>query len=440
MKFIIIHQHTIPLLTSTYFCRMNAVIISIGDEILNGTTINTNASWIATQIQPLGINIHEIISVADKKDHILQTLERYSGTVGLIFITGGLGPTKDDITKNTLCSFFSSQLQFHEDIYLRLKKAFERRNIPFTENNRDQAMYPDNCIIIQNDLGTAQGMWFEKNNSIIISMPGVPFEMKGMMTDRVIPKLSVELKLPFIINKHLMTSGMSESLLAEKIEGVENKLPAYISLAYLPSPGVVKLRLTAKGADRSEMENEVEAIAAELKQVLQNAVYADEVLLPEEYIGRLLTRLNATLSTAESCTGGKIAHKITSVPGSSNYYTGSCVTYSYDLKSDLLGVKPDTLVTYGAVSAETVSEMLTGALTAMNTDFAIAVSGIAGPAGGTADKPVGTVYIGVGDRQEQRVKKYLFNKNREVNIEYTCMFALHELRLLLEERIEKKPI
>ncbi len=419
---------------------MNAVIISIGDEILNGTTINTNASWIASQIQPLGINIHEVIAIADHKDHILQTLSNYIGNTEIILITGGLGPTKDDITKNTLCEFFQSTLVFHEDIYLRLKAAFERRGIQFTENNRNQAEYPDNCFIIQNKLGTAQGMWFQQNNAVVISMPGVPFEMKGMLSEVIIPKIRSEFKLPFIINKHLMTSGMSESLLSQTLEYLEATLPSSISLAYLPSPGVVKLRLTAKGDNEKELTDMVNEHALRFKELLGKTVYADEAMLLEEYIGKLLVRLNATLSTAESCTGGKIAHKLTSVPGSSFYYMGSLITYSYELKSQLLGVHPSTLEKYGAVSSETVIEMLNGAISNLKTDFAIAVSGIAGPGGGTSDKPVGTVYIGVAGRGGQRVKKYFFNKNRDVNIEYSCMFALHELRLLLEEKLEKQAI
>lgn len=419
---------------------MNAVIISIGDEVLNGTTINTNASWISSQIQPLGINIYEVITISDQKEHIQQTIKKYIGQTDLVFITGGLGPTKDDITKNALCDLFHAKLIFHEEIFLRLKKAFERRNIEFTENNRNQAEYPDNCFVIQNNLGTAQGMWFTQNNTAIISMPGVPFEMKGMMTDLIIPKIISEFNLPFILNKYVMTSGMSESLIAQKLNAIENEMPSTISLAYLPSPACVKLRLTAKSTVREQSELEINRIAAEIKNVLGNAVYADDAILLEEYIGNLLRALGANLSTAESCTGGKIAHKITSVPGCSDYYIGSFVTYSYESKSNLLHVKPETLSNYGAVSAETVSEMLDGALLNLKTNFAIAISGIAGPGGGTADKPVGTVYIGVAGDGEKRIKKYFFNKNRDVNIEYTSVFALHELRLLLEEKIAKKPI
>jgi nicotinamide-nucleotide amidase len=271
-------------------------------------------------------------------------------------------------------------------------------------------------------------------------MPGVPFEMKGMMTDVIIPKIKAEFNLPFIINKHIMTSGISESLLAQKLEHIEDQLPESISLAYLPSPAVVKLRLTGRGSDREKTESEINHFAEMIKAVLGNAVYGEDVVLLEEYIGRLLLQLYATLSTVESCTGGKIAHKITSIPGSSVYYMGSFVTYSYELKSLLLDVRPETLSTFGAVSPETVSEMLDGALKHLKTDFAIAVSGIAGPGGGTSDKPVGTVYIGIAGAGEKRIKKYFFNKNRDVNIEYTCMVALHELRLLLEEKIAQKAI
>ncbi|MBC8173715.1 MAG: CinA family nicotinamide mononucleotide deamidase-related protein, partial [Chitinophagales bacterium] len=416
---------------------MKAVIISIGDEILNGTTINTNASWIAAHIQPIGIRIHEVIAVADKKEHILSVLQQYTGRIDFIFITGGLGPTKDDITKNVLCEFFASALIFHEELYMQLKHEFEKRNIPFAESNRSQALYPHNCILIKNSLGSAQGMWFTKNNSAVISMPGVPFEMKGMMTDTILPKIKNEFLLPAIVNKHLMTSGAGESWIAKSIEEIEDNLPPHISLAYLPSPGVVKLRLTGTGMDAHVLQQEINSLAEEIKNKLGNIIYAEKTESLEAHIGKLLLQLEATISTAESCTGGKIAQKIVSVIGSSRYYAGSVIAYSYELKTALLQVRPETLTQYGAVSEQTVSEMLDGVLLNLKTEFAIAVSGIAGPDGGTPEKPVGTIYIGVGSRTEKRIKRYLFNKNRETNIEYSSVFALHEMRMLLLDCINK---
>ncbi len=412
---------------------MRAVIISIGDEILNGTTINTNASFISTHIQPLGIEIYEVLAIADNARHINNTLTHYSGKMDFIFITGGLGPTKDDITKKTLCEYFNSKLVFHEDILLRLKAAFAKRNIPFTENNNDQAMYPDNCTILKNNLGTAQGMWFQQNNTVVISLPGVPFEMKGLMTDEVIPKLKKDFQFSTILNKHIMTSGMSESLLAKKIECIENKLPSNISLAFLPSPGVVKLRLTAKGNNQPELEKLLLSFSEEIKLELGSFVFGEDAVLLEEFIGSQLKKLNASISTAESCTGGKIAHKITSIPGASDYFKGSVVSYSNGLKMKLLQVREETLQQFGPVSEQTVSEMLDGAHQLLNTDFVIAVSGNAGPGSDGESEPVGTIFIGVSGMGKKSIKKYFFNKNRDINIEYACMFALHDMRILLAD-------
>lgn len=414
-----------------------AALVSIGDEILNGTTINTNASWISTQLQPLGINIHEVIAISDNAQHITSCLESYLNRVQLIVITGGLGPTKDDITKKTLCTLFDSELIFDQDIYNRLKETFEKRNIPFTENNRDQAMYPNNCRVLPNALGTAQGMWFERNGTIVVSLPGVPFEMKGLMTDQVIPLIKQTFTLPVILNRYFMTSGISESYLARQLESVEDKLPDYIGLAYLPSPAVVKLRLTAQGRPVSEMEEMLNRLSAEVSDILGSGIYAFEPVLLEEHIGKLLIESGKTLSIAESCTGGKLSHKITSVPGSSAYFPGSIVTYSYAIKTSHLQVPEAVLQTYGAVSHETIEYMLDGALRQFGSDYAIAISGIAGPDGGTPEKPVGTVWIGVAGKGERFIKKHFFNKNREINIEYACIFALHELRLLLSKHLAK---
>lgn len=416
---------------------LRAALVSIGDEILNGTTINTNASWISTQLQPMGIDIHEVIAISDNTAHITTTIEKYIGTVQLIVITGGLGPTKDDITKKTLCSIFQSRLEFHADIYERLKAAFAKRNIPFTDNNRDQALYPHNCTVLPNLLGTAQGMWFEKDGTVVVSLPGVPFEMKGLMTDQVIPALLKTFNFPAISHRYFMTSGISESFLAKQLEPLERELPDFVSLAYLPSPGVVKLRLTAHGADAKAVDPELDRLTGLMQDLLGNGIYAKEPVLLEEFIGRQLLALHATLGTAESCTGGKIAHKITSIAGSSAYFNGSIVSYGNALKTSLLGVEPSTLAEHGAVSEATVRAMLDGALRMLNTDYAIAVSGIAGPFGGTPEKPVGTVWIGVAGRGEKVVKQYFFNKSREINIEYASMFALHELRCLLTDHLVK---
>ena len=416
---------------------MKAVIISIGDEILNGTTINTNASWMSSQLQPLGIDTYEVLSISDSKLHILQTLSNYCEKVDLVLITGGLGPTKDDITKKTLCSFFESELEFHESIYNRLKAAFAKRNIPFTENNRDQAMYPHNCVVLDNPLGTAQGMWFRKGKTAVVSMPGVPFEMKGLMTEQVIPRILQEFHFPAIVNQYFMTSGISESYLSKQLEPLEEQLPPHITLAYLPTPGVVKLRLTARGEHEAVLNDEITNFKGQMRQILGNGIYAETPEPLEAFIGKQLISLNASLTTAESITGGKIAHKITLIPGSSEYYKGSIVAYSAELKQRLLKVNPETIKNSGTVSEQTALEMLTGLLETTGSDFGIAVTGNAGPSSDGENEPVGTVYIAVGSESKKVVKKYFFNKNRDINIEYTAMFALHELRILLTEYLVK---
>ncbi len=416
---------------------LRAALVSIGDEILNGTIINTNASWISTRLQPLGIDIYEVLAISDNAQHITEGIGQYLGKVELVIITGGLGPTKDDITKKTLCAMFGSTLEFHQDIYDRLKAAFERRNIPFTDNNRDQALYPHNCAILHNALGTAQGMWFQQNGTIVVSLPGVPFEMKGLIDDQVIPKLLQTFEFPVIENRYFMTSGMSESFLAKQLEPLEATLPPYIGLAYLPSPGVVKLRLTGRAASAEAMQGELDRLSGMMHSILGKSIYATEAEGLESHIGALLKQLGATVGTAESCTGGKIGHKITNIAGSSDYFKGGLIVYSNELKIKLLQVPPAVIEQKGAVSEETVSAMLDGALHQLGTDYAIAISGIAGPGGGSAEKPVGTVWLGVAGRGEKRVKHYFFNKSREVNIEYACMMALHELRLLLTDHLVK---
>lgn len=416
---------------------MQAVIISIGDEILNGTTINTNASWMSTQIQPYGIDIYEVLSISDNSEHIINTLNKYCGVIDIVLITGGLGPTKDDITKKTLCTFFDASLVFHESIYLRLKAAFEKRGIPFTENNRDQAMYPDNCTILDNPLGTAQGMWFQSGKTAVISMPGVPFEMKGLMTEQVIPKILKTFSFPAIVNRYFMTSGISESFLAKQLEPLEANLPAHIALAYLPTPGVVKLRLTARGEDEAGIIDDLAPLEGQMRQILGEGIYAEEPLMLEAFIGKQLLALNATLSTAESITGGKIAHKLTLIPGSSAYFKGGIVAYSKEIKQSVLKVPAEIIEQFTTVSEQTALAMLEGLLEVTGTDFGIAVTGNAGPTKDTAGEPVGTVFIAVGSKSKKTVKKYFFNKNRDINIEYATMFSLHEMRILLTEYLVK---
>ncbi len=417
---------------------MDAVLITIGDELLNGTTLDTNSAFIGKELALSGIALHEKITISDKRNHILQTLEKYVGTYKLILITGGLGPTKDDITKHTLAEFFNSGLVMDSGVLASIEERFAKRGLQLTESNRQQAMVPSACRIIQNAMGTAPGMWFERDNSIVISMPGVPYEMQEMLRDSVLPLLQSRFELPAIYNVHLMTSGLGESWLADKIADIEDSLPDAVGLAYLPSPGLVKLRLTAKGKNTEILRAITQPIVESIVARLGHHVFSTEGESLEAKVGSMLLQLSATVGTAESCTGGAIAKKITSVPGSSDYFSGSVVAYHNAIKSRLLQVDPATLERYGAVSEQVVSEMLAGGLHVLQTDYVIAASGIAGPGGGMEDKPVGTVYIGVSGRGDTRVKKFVFANNRPVNIEYTCMFALHELRMLLLTHLEKQ--
>lgn len=419
---------------------MQAIVITIGDEILNGTTVDTNAAFLGRELSNLGIQLKEKISISDQAKHILDTLNRYVGQVDIMLITGGLGPTKDDITKYTLNEFFQGNLVLNEDVLRSIEDRFQKRGFTMTDRNRDQALVPDVCTVVNNALGTAPGMLFEKEGTLVFSMPGVPYEMKAMFTDGVIPVLREKLTLPVIVNRHIMTSGIGESWLADNIEDLENGLPPHITLAYLPAPGVVKLRLTGRGTDRPTIEEAVHEQVRIFSERIGKYVFGyDEETLPAA-IGRRLLLLGKKLSVAESCTGGHIGHLITGIPGCSAYFNGSVVSYDYHMKEQVLGVKKSTLATYGAVSAETISEMLHGIQRITGSDFAIAVSGVAGPGGGLPEKPVGTVYIGVAGPEGQQIKKHTFGSNRAINIEYSSMYALHALRMMLDGYLEKQGI
>lgn len=422
---------------------MQAIIITIGDEILNGTTVDTNSAFISLELNKIGVDVKERISIGDTKEHIISTLNFYTGKFPLILITGGLGPTRDDITKYAIAEFFHTELVFNADVYAEIEKRFRKLGLIMTEKNRLQAMVPESCSAIENTMGMAPGMWLEKENSVIISMPGVPYEMKEMLVRNIIPLIKKKFSLPVIIHKHIMTSGIGESRIADKIEDIENTLPSYINLAYLPSPGIVKLRLTTKQfltdkkKSEAELKTEINTFANAIISELGKFVFGADGENLESAIGKRLIQLHATVSTAESCTGGNIAHKITSVAGCSQYFKGAIICYADEIKILQLNVNPDTIKNYGAVSQECVSEMLDGALHNLKTDFAIAVSGIAGPDGGSEEKPVGTTYIGVASSNMRHIKKFQFAGNREINIEYASLFGLHELRMLLDTHLEK---
>lgn len=413
---------------------MNATVITIGDEILIGQIIDTNSAWIGQKFSELGVKLYEIISVGDDAAQIKEALNRAKLSSSIVLMTGGLGPTKDDITKKTLVEYFNSELVLNEEVWERMKHIFEKRGMKVLEMNRSQAMIPKDCIMLPNQRGTAQGMWFEKENVVFISMPGVPHEMKYLMETQVLPRLREKFSFPQIIHSTLMTAGAGESVIANMLSDFENQLPANFKLAYLPDLGTVKLRLTASG-DIKELNEEVLAQKEKMKTILGNYVYTEGEEKLEKVIGRVLMERNETVSCAESCTGGYIAHLFTSVPGSSKYFEGGIVSYSYDVKEKILGVKNATLNKDGAVSEECVREMLQGLLQTTSTTYGIAVSGIAGPEGGTPDKPVGTVWIAVGSSSNMVARKFQFFPSRMENIRVFSNAALNLLRLFIQGKL-----
>ncbi len=405
-----------------------ATIITIGDELLIGQTIDTNSAWMAQELNKIGIWVHRRIAIGDVWKDIWETLEEESKLSDIILITGGLGPTADDITKPLLCQYFDGKLIVDTDALANVKHIFEvYLKKPMLERNLKQAEVPDTCTVIQNKRGTAPGMWFEKAGKIFVSMPGVPHEMKGMMLHDVLPSLAGKFGLPPIQHRTLLTAGIGESFLAERIKEFESTLPTNIKLAYLPNYGMVKLRLSARGKD-SKTVAELEAEFDMLKQQITDVLVVDEDKTMQEVVGELLIKRKQTLSTAESCTGGYISHLLTSFAGSSSYFIGGVVTYSNELKGKLVDVKDDTLVRYGAVSRETVLEMAEGILRKTGSDYAIATSGIMGPGGGTNEKPVGTVWIAVASKDDAEAHSFHFRFDRQRNTEMTAMYGLNILR------------
>ena len=407
---------------------MHAEIITIGDEILIGQVIDTNSAWIAQKLNLIGFKVKQITSISDDREHILSALKEAESRAQLIIITGGLGPTKDDITKPALCDYFNSKLIFNEEAYHNIEKLFLPRNLVITEINRKQAELPHNCLPLKNTEGTAYGMWFEKNNKVFISMPGVPYEMKAMLAKEVIPGIKLHFKAPAIVHRTVLTQGIGESYLSDMIAEWEEALPAYIKLAYLPSPGMVRLRLSATGEDKDALSKELDSHIKSLQKLIPKFIYGYDLEKLEEIIGKLLLARKATLSTAESCTGGYIAHLITSVPGSSGYFAGSVVSYSNLIKEQELGVSKKDLLEFGAVSQQVVEQMALGIKKKYKTDYAIATSGIAGPTGGTPEKPVGTVWIAIASPKGAVSRKLLLGQDRKRNIVMTAFAALNKLR------------
>jgi nicotinamide-nucleotide amidase len=412
---------------------MLAEIITIGDEILIGQIVDTNSAFIARELNSAGIRVKQISSVSDDKQHILAALDEASRRADIILLTGGLGPTKDDITKKTIAEYFGVGMVENKDALENVDNIFLKYNRPLLEVNRLQAQVPENCTVMLNKNGTAPGMWFNENGKIYISMPGVPHEMMYMMEDSVIPKLKSTLKLPFIIHKTILTVGEGESFLADRIGDIEDSLPEYIKLAYLPKLGQVRLRLSGYGEDETFIKAEVNKYAAQIITRIANVVAAEEDIPIEKVILNYMTAKGLTLSVAESCTGGYISHLLTQHAGSSKVFFGGAISYSYELKETLLGVKHETLEYFGAVSKETVTEMVEGALSNFKSDYALAVTGIAGPDGGMPEKPVGTVWIAVASINKTVAKKLTFGNKRQQNIERSAISALNMLNTLLHE-------
>jgi nicotinamide-nucleotide amidase len=411
--------------------QINASIITIGDELLIGQTIDTNSAFIARELNKIGVWVKRRVAVGDLWDDIWQALDEESRFSDIIIITGGLGPTADDITKPLLCKYFGGKLVVNEDVLNHVKYLFEqvfRRPGPMLERNLKQAEVPDVCTVLPNARGTAPGMLFHKDGKVFISLPGVPHEMKGLIIDEVIPQLLKEFEMPVILHRTAFTSGLGESMIAEHIKDFEAALPPYIKLAYLPGYGMVKLRLTATGDNKEKLEKEVDSQFDQLKKLVNSWLVSDSDEELEVVIGKILNQKNKTMATAESCTGGYIAHLITSIAGSSAYYKGSIVSYANDVKENILGVQHQTLVSVGAVSEETVKQMVKGAIEKLNVDYVIATSGIMGPGGGTDEKPVGTVWVAAGNKDKILTKQFHFRFDRERNIRQTAHVALDFLR------------
>ena len=415
---------------------MKAAIVTIGDEILIGQIVDTNSSYIAKALDKIGIATHEMLSISDDKQHILDTFHSLQNKVEVVVITGGLGPTKDDITKKTFCDYFDDELIENEAVLAHVKsiiEGFYKR--PITQINREQALVPTKAKVLFNQAGTAPGMWMEKENTVFISLPGVPYEMKYLIDNEVIPNLVQKFERPYIVHQTIMTYGRGESMIAEQIEEWEDNLPDFIKLAYLPSPGKVRLRLTARGTNEELLKNEIKHQVEKLDLLIHDVIVGyneDEPI--EVVLGRLLTEKKLTISTAESCTGGKIAATLSAVPGASNYFRGSVVSYATQAKIDILGIDENLIAKHGVVSAEVASEMAKSVQKVMNSDYAIATTGNAGPTKGDEDAELGTVFIGIATSNEVFVEEFNFGQPREKVIDRGVSKALE---LIYKEILKK---
>ena len=415
---------------------MNSAIITIGDEILIGQVTDTNAVWISKQLNSLGVRVGEMVTVSDEAGQITTTLDRLMGSYDLLVMTGGLGPTKDDLTKQTLATYFNSRMVTHPEVLEKITTFFRERGRSMIESNLLQADVPEVCKVLMNNHGTAPGMWFEKEGTILVSLPGVPYEMKGLMEDHVIPAISSMVEVPDVVHRTIMTQGVPESYLAAMLREWESDLPACVKLAYLPRPGIVRLRLTVVDKCAQEAEEILEVRIANLLDIIGVHVFGYDDISLEESLGIVLKEQNLTVATAESCTGGSIARLLTSVPGSSAYFSGSVIAYANGVKSQVLGVDSGIIDSKGAVSREVVEQMAKGVCRHLGTKTAMATSGIAGPDGGTEEKPVGTTWICVIHGDKSYAKKYLFGGSRERIIDQASYTAMQLLRRLLLDSLE----
>jgi nicotinamide-nucleotide amidase len=415
---------------------MKSTIVTIGDEILIGQIVDTNSGYIAKALDKIGVQTTEMLSISDDKNHILDTFASLQDKVDLVIITGGLGPTKDDITKKTFCDYFEDVFVRNQEVEDHIVALFTKLNFIPTQINKDQALLPSKALVLKNNYGTAAGMWMKKGKTVFVSMPGVPYEMKGIVNEELIPKIISEYKRPYIVHKTILTYGQGESMVAERIENWENNLPEYIKLAYLPSPGRVRLRLTARGENEEVLQKAIQENIQSLTTIIGDIIVGfDEDETIEVIIGRLLRQQGKTIATAESCTGGKIAQILTSVAGASNYFRGSVVSYATDTKISVLGVSAQTIEKYTVVSAAVASEMALGIQKLMKADYAIATTGNAGPSKGDADAEVGNVFIALATPEAVFVSEFNFGQPRDKVIDRTTNKALE----ILQKEILKNP-
>ncbi len=415
---------------------MNAEIITIGDEILIGQIVDTNSQWIGQELNKIGVSVYQISSIQDEKQHILNALKEAENRADIVIITGGLGPTKDDITKKTIAEYFNDdKVIIYDEVISHIKELFEKIKHPYNQVQKYQAELPSKATLLMNQFGTAPGMWFFENNTVFVSLPGVPYEMKGLMTNEVLPRIQQKYELPFISHTTIMTVGVGETVIAERIEEWENSLPSHIKLAYLPSFGKVRLRISAKGTNKEVIEKEVASKVAILNTLISDVIVGfDTAASIEKRVGDLLIAKNKTVSTAESLTGGKIGANLVSIAGSSAYFKGGFITYTAELKEQLLGVSKQTIQEFSVVSKQVAKQMAVGCLKKLKTDFAIAVTGNAGPTIDDTDKSVGVVCIAIASKQRVEVYEFNFGEPREKVLNRTVTKALD----LLRERILKE--